>query len=124
VRAPLENAPGVLSDMLERISARGGASFLAVLKKLGPASGLLSFPFPGYTLALDFPLTPDLLDFLEELDRLVVAAGGRLYLAKDARQSRTTFEAGYPELSRFREIRRSVDPHGRIQSRLAERLGI
>jgi decaprenylphospho-beta-D-ribofuranose 2-oxidase len=121
---PVENAAAVLSDMLGRITARSGASFLAVLKKLDSASGLLSFPFPGYTLALDFPLTPDLLNFLEELDRLVVAAGGRLYLAKDARQSRTTFEAGYSELPRFREIRRSVDPHGRIKSRLAERLCI
>jgi len=121
---PTNNAPAVLSAMLERIAARGGASFLAVLKKLGPASGLLSFPFPGYTLALDFPVTPDLLNFLDELDRLVVAAAGRLYLAKDARQSRATFEAGYSELPRFQEIRRSVDPHGRIKSRLAERLGI
>jgi decaprenylphospho-beta-D-ribofuranose 2-oxidase len=121
---PVENAASVLSDILERITARGDASFLTVLKKLGSASGLLSFPFPGYTLALDFPLTPDLLYFLEELDQLVVAAGGRLYLAKDARQSRATFEVGYSELGRFREIRRSVDAHGRIKSRLAERLGI
>jgi len=121
---PIDKASDVLSEMLGLISARGSASFLAVLKKLGAGSGLLSFPFPGYTLALDFPLSPDLPEFLERLDRLVVAAGGRLYLAKDACQSRATFEAGYPKLSRFRDIRRTVDRGGRIQSRLAKRLSI
>ena len=121
---PIATAPGVLAEMLSRIAARGDASFLAVLKKLGGSNGILSFPLPGYTLSLDFALTPDLLNFLDELDRLVVAAGGRLYLAKDARQSRATFEAGYPELQRFRDIRKSVDPGSRIRSHLAERLGI
>jgi FAD/FMN-containing dehydrogenase len=121
---PTAVAPAVLAEMLGRITVRGDASFLTVLKKLGPSSGSLSFPSPGYTLALDFPLTPGILDFLDELDRLVVAAGGRLYLAKDARQSRATFEAGYPGLQRFRDMRRVVDPTGRIDSRLSQRLGI
>jgi FAD/FMN-containing dehydrogenase len=121
---PVDNARFVLAEMLDRIAARGDASFLAVLKKLGPGSGLLSFPITGYTLALDFPLTAGLFDFLKELDRLVVAAGGRLYLAKDARQSRATFESGYPNLMRFREICRAVDPQGRIRSHLSDRLGI
>ncbi len=120
---PVDRAQGTLGEMLDRITRRGDASFLAVLKKLGPAEGLLSFPFPGYTLALDLPLSPGLLEFLDELDKLVVDAGGRLYLAKDARQSRATFEAGYA-LARFREVRRSVDPSLRIRSRLSERLGL
>jgi FAD/FMN-containing dehydrogenase len=110
--------------MLGRIAVRGDASFLTVLKKLGPSNGTLSFPSPGYTLALDFPLAPGVLDFLDELDRLVVAAGGRLYLAKDARQSRATFEAGYAGLQRFRDMLRLVDPSRRIQSHLSQRLGI
>lgn len=121
---PITAAPGVLAEMIGRIAARGNASFLTVLKKLGPSNGILSFPFPGYTLALDFPLAPGLFEFLDELDRFVVAGGGRLYLAKDARQSRATFEAGYPGLERFRDIRRSIDPTCRIRSHLSERLGI
>jgi len=121
---PARSAPAVLGEMLERIVARGNASFLTVLKKLGPSAGLLSFPMPGYTLALDFAMSPGLLGFLDELDRLVVAGGGRLYLAKDARQSITTFEAGYQNLDRFRQIRKSVDPAGGIRSVLANRLGI
>ena len=82
---PQSGAPDVLAELLERISTRGNASFLAVLKKLGDGDGTMSFPMPGYTLALDFPMTATIMNFLDELDRLVVAAGGRLYLAKDAR---------------------------------------
>jgi len=121
---PEAAAEATLGEILSRVAARGDASFLAVLKKLGPGTGLLSFPMPGYTLALDFPLRPGLLEFLDDLDRLVVAAGGRLYLAKDSRQSRATFEAGYPDLPKFREIRRAVDPRGRLRSRLSDRLGL
>ncbi|MCK1587166.1 FAD-binding oxidoreductase [Bradyrhizobium sp. 169] len=121
---PTKNAQATFVEMLGRIAKRGGASFLTVLKKLGAGSGYLSFPIPGYTLTLDFPIERDLFSFLDELDALVVAAGGRLYLAKDARQSRTTFEAGYSDLPFFSEIRRTVDPAGKLKSRLAERLWI
>jgi decaprenylphospho-beta-D-ribofuranose 2-oxidase len=122
---PAATAPAALADLLAMTASRGDASFLAVLKKLGASHGLLSFPFPGYTLALDFPMKPGLLEFLETLDQRVVAAGGRLYLAKDARQSRATFEAGYAStLANFRDIRRQVDPDRRIRSLLSERLGI
>jgi len=119
---PEAGARAVLGDILDRVARRGDASFLAVLKKLGHGDGLLSFPLPGYTLALDFPVRGDILDFLDEIDRLVVAAGGRLYLAKDARQSRATFEAGYPALARFKAIRKSLDPAQNIRSKLSQRL--
>lgn len=119
---PEQGARAVLGGILDRVSKRGDASFLAVLKKLGHGDGLLSFPLPGYTLALDFPVKGDILNFLDEIDRLVVAASGRLYLAKDARQSRATFEAGYPALPRFNAIRKSLDPAGNIRSKLSQRL--
>lgn len=119
---PEQVARDVLGDILDRVSKRGDASFLAVLKKLGHGDGLLSFPLPGYTLALDFPVKGDILNFLDEIDRIVVAAGGRLYLAKDARQSRATFEAGYPALPRFKAIRKSLDPAKNIRSKLSQRL--
>lgn len=119
---PEAGARDVLGDILDRVSKRGDASFLAVLKKLGHGDGLLSFPLPGYTLALDFPVKGDILNFLDEIDRIVVAASGRLYLAKDARQSRATFEAGYPALSRFNAIRKSLDPAKNIRSKLSQRL--
>jgi decaprenylphospho-beta-D-ribofuranose 2-oxidase len=119
---PQAGARAVLGEILGRVAARGDASFLAVLKKLGEGDGLLSFSLPGYTLALDFPVKGDIMNFLDEIDHLVVASGGRLYLAKDARQSRATFEAGYPALQRFNAIRRSLDPAGNIRSKLSQRL--
>jgi FAD/FMN-containing dehydrogenase len=121
---PSAAAREVLGDIVERISARGNASFLAVLKQLGPSTGTLSFPLEGFTLALDLPVTDDLFPLLDDLDRSVVAARGRLYLAKDARQSRATFEASYPGLPAFRELRRNLGADGHIVSRLSSRLGI
>ena len=114
----------MLAEILERVSRRGTASFLAVLKQLGDSHGLMSFPLRGYTLAMDFPITDTLFDFLDEIDTLVVAAGGRLYLAKDARQSRATFEAGYSGLGPFRDIRRQIGASDGLVSHLSARLGI
>jgi decaprenylphospho-beta-D-ribofuranose 2-oxidase len=121
---PEANAEDALAEIVARVAARGTASPLAVLKKLGQSHGLLSFPMPGYTLALDFAVSDDLLNFLGELDAIVLNAGGRLYLAKDARQSRNVFEAGYPGLDAFRAIRRRIDPDGKFASHLSQRLGI
>jgi decaprenylphospho-beta-D-ribofuranose 2-oxidase len=121
---PTPAAREALGDILERVARRGSASFLAVLKQLGPGRRPLSFPLAGYTLALDLPAAPETFDLLDEVDRVVVAAGGRLYLAKDARQSRETFEAGYPDLPAFRALRRAVGAEERIASRLSRRLGL
>ncbi|WP_108396206.1 FAD-binding protein [Devosia submarina] len=121
---PPNNAHAVLSEILERFARSGRASFLAVLKKLGKANGLMSFPMPGYTLALDVQVRDDIFALLDEIDELVTRAGGRLYLAKDARQSPATFQAGYPGLAEFQEIRRRLGVEGKIASKLSERLGI
>lgn len=123
---PLETARDGLVAILERVAGTGLASFLAVLKGTGPANpGLLSFPMEGLSLALDFPNRGrDLLALLDELDRIVAARGGRVYLAKDARLSPEHFREMYPGLPRFREIRAKVDPEGRFSSSLSRRLGI
>jgi FAD/FMN-containing dehydrogenase/putative flippase GtrA len=119
------HAEAAIGEILTHFARRGNASFLAVLKKLGPAArGLLSFPSPGFTLALDVAIDRGVFDFLDEIDKIVVAAGGRIYLAEDARQSRTTFAAGYPNLEKFRTIRRQIGADRRIASRLSDRLGI
>ena len=121
---PTAQARPVLGAILERVSHRGTASFLAVLKQLGPGHGDLSFPLEGLTLTLDVPVSDQIFPLLDEFDRLVVEAGGRLYLAKDARQSPATFEAGYPGLARFRDMRRAIGAAGKVSSRLSMRLGI
>jgi decaprenylphospho-beta-D-ribofuranose 2-oxidase len=121
---PTDRAGPALSSILDRISYRGIASFLAVLKQMGPGHGDISFPMEGFTLALDLPVSDTVFPLLDELDQTVVEAGGRLYLAKDARQSPSTFEAGYSGLNRFRDLRRAIGASGRISSRLSLRLGL
>jgi decaprenylphospho-beta-D-ribofuranose 2-oxidase len=121
---PPAKAHAVLAEILERVARLGLASPLAVLKQLRPGHGLMSFPLEGYTLALDLPAKTEVFDLLDSIDKLVMASGGRIYLAKDARQSRATFEAGYPALASFRDMRRAIGADGRIASRLSTRLGL
>lgn len=94
--------------MLKRISASGEGSFLAVLKTFGdrPSPGLLSFPSPGATLALDFANRGEkTLRLLADLDAIVREAKGRLYPAKDGRMSADMFKAGYPDWERVERLR-------------------
>ena len=123
---PFADGQEIMTEILKRIAARGTASFLAVLKTLGARSeGLLSFPIPGYTLALDIPLRdPGIIPFLRELNKTILDAGGRNYLAKDAILEREEFEAMYPELDEFKRLKRSYDPDQIFRSMQSDRLGI
>jgi decaprenylphospho-beta-D-ribofuranose 2-oxidase len=122
---PKSRSREALGMLLERISHKGNPSFLAVLKLLGPdEDGLLSFPMEGFTLAIDFPADQRSLTLANELDEIVTKFGGRIYLAKDARQARSTFESGYPNLRTFRDLRRSTGAGAKFSSYLSERLDL
>ncbi|WAC22802.1 FAD-binding protein [Blastomonas sp. SL216] len=122
---PLASSAMGLRRLLEAISAAGAGSFLAVLKRMGPQSfGMLSFPMPGYTLALDFPATPENLALLERLDAITAEHGGRVYLTKDARMSPAMLEQGYPRLQEFRDLRARHGLDQRFSSLLSQRLGL
>jgi L-gulonolactone oxidase len=107
---PMAQAPQTLRKLLALTVEFGEGSFLVVLKLLGdkPSPGLLSFPMPGATLALDFPnkgeSTRRLLDRMADA---VLEAGGRLYPAKDATMSGEAFRAGYPQ---WRKLEAQRDP--------------
>lgn len=117
---PRDGGEEAVRAMLHEIRRAGSGSFLAVLKTFGdrPAAGMLSFPRPGATLALDFPNRGAQTHRLfERLDAIVSEAGGRIYPAKDARMPRSLFESGYPRLPEFVRYR---DPG--ISSGLSRRL--
>jgi decaprenylphospho-beta-D-ribofuranose 2-oxidase len=119
-------AEDALRDAVELMSGTGAASFLAVLKRFGHANpGPLSFPAPGWTLALDLPAgSVELAGLLDRMDEIVLAAGGRVYLAKDARVRPDHLRRMYPRLAEWADLRAKLDPAGTVTSDLARRLGL
>ena len=125
VLPPTESRDG-LRQMLEALGASRVPCFLAVLKRFGgEGAGLLSFPMPGYTLALDLPMRGRaLFDLLKKFDDIVLRLGGRIYLAKDSCLDAETFRAMYARYPEWRRVKERLDPGGRFRSALSERLGI
>ncbi len=107
---PVETDDRPLATILERIAASGIGSFLMVIKRFGDVAspGMMSFPAPGVTVALDFPnVGPELFTMLTEIDRIVETQGGRSYSAKDARMDGAFFRRSYP---RHTEFQAHIDP--------------
>ncbi|HYB90309.1 MAG TPA: FAD-binding oxidoreductase [Candidatus Binataceae bacterium] len=119
---PLGESRAGLIEVLDAVGRSGRGSFLAVLKKFGAQEGMLSFPMPGYTLALDFPVSTGLIELLDQLDEMVVKRGGRVYLAKDARMRPEIFRAMYPQLDKWRAVKADADANNRFSSNLGRRL--
>jgi decaprenylphospho-beta-D-ribofuranose 2-oxidase len=115
-----------LLDTFALLRRRRLPIYLAVFKRFGPAAaGPLSFPLEGFTLALDVPAAaPGVGPALDELDALVAAGGGRVYLTKDARLKPEALAAMYPQLTRFAALRDRVDPERVLRSDLARRVGL
>jgi decaprenylphospho-beta-D-ribofuranose 2-oxidase len=123
---PLDTSRAGLVELLSRLSVEKCSSFLAVLKSFGAGNQApLSFPFRGYTLALDIPLkNPGLFGFLRKLDELVLKHRGRIYLAKDATLAPEHLRQMYPEVDHFLHVKKRVDPAGIFSSSMARRLNI
>jgi len=119
-----ESRRGVRS-LLERVSASGRASFLAVIKTLGRSGrGCLSFPRPGVTLALDFPRSGDTTSLLHSLHDIALDHGGRVYLAKDSCLTAAHFRRMYPELPQLQAVLERIDPLRRMRSDMSARLDV
>ena len=123
---PSDQARGGLRLLLEELAGSGRASFLTVLKRFGAEGrGLLSFPTQGYTLTLDLPVTDaGLFPFLDRLDEIVLAHGGRIYLAKDARVKGATFRAMYPRFAEWQLVKAAIDRSNCFSSDLARLLAM
>ena len=99
-------------------------SFLTVLKRFGNANpSYLSFPIPGWTLAIDMPADIAYLNReLDKLDEIIVDAGGRIYLSKDSRQSSQIFKKSYPKIEDWLKIKKELDPDNIFMSDSFKRL--
>jgi len=122
---PKETSYEGLEEILTAISKSGKGSFLAVLKLYGKANeNYLSFPIEGYSLALDFKIEKGLFELLDQLDEIVVKYQGRIYLTKDVRVNKETFEKGYPQIETFRQYRKENEMDIKFQSLQSKRVGI
>ncbi|MBZ0101096.1 MAG: FAD-binding oxidoreductase, partial [Thermoanaerobaculia bacterium] len=120
---PERERPGATRRFLAAAVRRGGSSFLCVLKDCGAeGEGLLSFPRPGVSVALDLPMRADTRALVEELAEAVIAEGGRIYLAKDAFVRADQFRRMEPRLPEFERVRAAWDPGRRLRSAQSVRL--
>jgi hypothetical protein len=119
---PLEKSYEGLSELLEAISEKGQASFLAVLKLFGTQHFPFSFPMEGYTLALDFPASLQAFELANRLDQIALKYGGRFYLTKDARMTKETFDAGEPRSWEMRKYRDKIGASEKFVSEQSKRL--
>lgn len=105
---PWEHAKEGTIAILHEVARSGLASFLAVLKAFGdvPSPGMMSFPKPGITVALDFPIKPDkTFPLVRRLADMTLEFGGRLYPAKDATMTAAQFQSFYPQWEQFARYR-------------------
>lgn len=108
---PNEAGRGAARRFLELLTSKGGASFLCVIKDCGEeGQGLLSFPMPGISIAIDFAIRPVTAALVATLNEFVIAEGGRIYLTKDTFTTPEHFAAMEPRLEQFQSVRRKWDP--------------
>lgn len=115
---------GPARRFLELFTSAGGMAFLCVIKDCGrEGKGMLSFPRPGISIAVDFPVHPAKTQpFVDRLNELVIAEGGRIYLTKDAFTRPEHFRAMEPRLDAFNAVRRKWDPQAKLHSAQSVRL--
>jgi FAD/FMN-containing dehydrogenase len=125
LNVPEDRGKEAIDKVLKKVVAYGGGSFLAVLKKMGSQDGILSFPFKGYTLSMDFPVKKGLIEMCKSLDEIVIDYGGRTYLTKDSLLDEATFKKMYSGLwEKWMDIKVKYDPKNKFSSNLGRRVGL
>ena len=121
----LPNSAGLSAprEFLKLLTRRGGASFLCVIKDCGEQGhGMLSFPMPGMSIALDIAVTKNTRLLLDELNEFVISVGGRIYLTKDTFSQPEHFRAMEPRLQAFLDVKKKWDPENRFRSAQSMRM--
>ena len=122
---PLKDGRESMRRILDAIMNGSELPFLNILKRFGKASGgILSFPTEGYTLAIDFPVRDNTVALLRRLDAMVLEAGGRIYLGKDAYVEPAMFRAMYPRIDEWLAIKAKYDPENVFVSDQGRRVGL
>lgn len=122
---PKLNGVKILNKILDIVNEYNQVPFLAVLKILGPENkNYLSFPMEGYTLALDFKVSKNLLKLISILDNVIISNGGRIYLTKDTIMNKEIFRQSYPRWEKFEIIRDRYKAIGKFSSQQSVRLGL
>ena len=122
---PFEDSYNGIIEILHEIQKTNNVSFTSVLKLMGKQNqNTLSFPFKGYTLALDFPRDKNIFKLLDRLDQIVIKYNGKVYLTKDSRLNKDTFRKMYKNYKIFYEFRKKYNLFNRIQSNQSKRLDI
>lgn len=119
---PMDN-PACQRQFLDLLHRYRAPVFLCVIKDCGPEGvGMLSYPRPGISYALDLPMGRETQRIVDALNEFVIAEGGRIYLAKDALTRADHFRAMEPRLDAWLAVRRAWDPHRRLRSAQSLRL--
>ena len=102
---------------IELVRSLGGTVYVCVMKTCGAqGQGMLSFPKPGITFAMDLPIDRRTQSIVDRLNERLIEEGGRIYLAKDAFTRPEHFRAMEPRLDEWLRVRRKWDPEGRLRS--------
>jgi decaprenylphospho-beta-D-ribofuranose 2-oxidase len=123
---PLASAETALTNILAHVIRyrQKFPTYLAVAKCLRDGVGMLSFPINGISILLDFPVTHGIWRFLDQLDQMIIDAGGRVYLAKDGRVRPSALARMYPRLEEWKGVRKSLDPENLMGSDMGRRLNL
>ena len=120
---PRAAGPEAVRAFLERLTILGSASPLCVIKDCGPeGKGTLSFPLEGTSVAVDMAVTPDIQRVVDQLNALVIEAGGRIYLTKDRFTRPEHFRSMEPRLDAFEAAREKWDPSRKLRSAQSVRI--
>jgi decaprenylphospho-beta-D-ribofuranose 2-oxidase len=123
VIVPEAAAAQLIRGMLDALTAASVPSFLTSMKQMGSGNQApLSFPMQGIAFSIDLPVEANVFALLDSFDEKIAAAGGRLYLAKDARCRPEVIDVFYPRRREWSRIVARQDARGRLSSGLSRRL--